>query len=367
MSSGAKVPFNDLERQTVALAAEIEAAIRTVLASGWFILGPQVEGFEAEFAACCGTAHCVGTGNGTDALELALRALAIGPGDQVATVANAGGYSTAAIVSAGAEPLYVDVDRDTMTMDPGALGAAMGPRVHAVIATHLYGRMAAMPAILEAAAGTPVVEDCAQAHGARRNGRPAGSWGTLGCFSFYPTKNLGALGDGGAVVTGDAGLAARVRSLGQYGWSGKYRSALAGGRNSRLDEIQAAVLRVKLPRLAGWNRRRLQIAGDYNRALAGCALVTPLVTPDMSDDWVAHLYVVRCQDRDGLREALRARGIGTDVHYPIPDHLQESSRWKSDLPVTVACCREVLSLPCFPELTDEEVVLVAQATRSATV
>ncbi len=363
MSSSAKVPFNDLGRQTIALAAEIEAAIRTVLASGWFILGPQVESFEAEFATFCGAAHCVGTGNGTDALELALRALGIGPGDQVATVANAGGYSTAAIVSAGAEPLYVDVDRDTMTMDPRALAAAMGPRVRAAIATHLYGRMAAMPAILQAAAGTPVVEDCAQAHGARLDGRLAGSWGALGCFSFYPTKNLGALGDGGAVVTSDAGLAAQIRSLGQYGWSGKYRSALAGGRNSRLDELQAAVLRVKLPRLAAWNRRRLKIAGDYKRALAECGLVTP----GMSDDWVAHLYVVRLKDRDGLREALRARGIGTDIHYPIPDHLQESSRSNGELPVTVACCREVLSLPCYPELTDEEVALVAQATRSVMV
>jgi dTDP-3-amino-2,3,6-trideoxy-4-keto-D-glucose/dTDP-3-amino-3,4,6-trideoxy-alpha-D-glucose/dTDP-2,6-dideoxy-D-kanosamine transaminase len=230
--------------------------------------------------------------------------------------------------------------------------------VRAVIATHLYGRTAAMPAILKAAAGTPVIEDCAQAHGACLDGRPAGTWGALGCFSFYPTKNLGALGDGGAVVTSDAGLAARVRGLGQYGWSGKYRSALAGGRNSRLDEIQAAVLRVKLPRLAGWNRRRLKIAGDYNRALAECALITPA----MSEAWVAHLYVVRCQNRDGLREALRARGIGTDVHYPIPDHLQESSQWKGHLPVTVTCCLAVLSLPCFPELTDDEVALVAEAT-----
>src|SRR5579872_259489 len=188
------IPFNDLRRHTAPLAQEIESAIHHVIASGWFILGPQVEAFEAEFAAFCGTRHCAGVANGTDALELALRAFEIGPGGRVATVANAGGYSTAAILAAGAEPVYVDVDAHSMTMNPGALAAALRPGVRAVIATHLYGRMAAMPDILRTAGAIPVIEDCAQAHGAVLQGRPAGTWGAIGCFSFYPTKNLGALG-----------------------------------------------------------------------------------------------------------------------------------------------------------------------------
>lgn len=353
------IPFNDLGRRTAPLSGDIDAAIRSVVASGWFILGPQVEAFEAEFAAFCGAGHCIGTANGTDALELSLRALEIGPGDRVATVANAGGYSTAAILATGAEPLYVDVDPRSMTMDPRTLAASLAPGVRAVIATHLYGRMAEMPAILRAAARTPVIEDCAQAHGARLDGRSAGSWGVMGCFSFYPTKNLGALGDGGAIVTGDSGLASRVRSLAQYGWNGKYRSQLTGGRNSRLDEIQAAVLRVNLPRLDAWNTRRQAIACDYNRMLehSGIAL------PEPGADYVAHLYVVRTADRDATCAALRAHSIGYDIHYPIPDHQQASAAgrtWAScDLPTTEACCRAVLSLPCFAELQDVEVRAVA--------
>ena len=359
------IPFNDLGRHTGPLAEEIESAIRRVIASGWFILGPQVEAFEAEFAAFCGARHCAGAGNGTDALELALRALEIGPGDRVANVANAGGYSTAAILAAGAEPVYVDVDANSMTMDPGALAAALKPGVRAVVVTHLYGRMAAMPDILRAAGAIPVIEDCAQAHGAVLKGRAAGTWGAMGCFSFYPTKNLGALGDGGAIVTSDALLAERTRRLAQYGWTARYRSQFAGGRNSRLDEIQAAVLRILLPRLPGWNERRREIARHYNSLLEGAGLGTRFAGNDSS----CHLYVVRCRNRDALRDALRGASIGNEIHYPVPDHLQESARgrvWAAcDLPVTVACCLEVLSLPCFPELSDGEVKTVAEAVLAA--
>ena len=345
----------------MALAEEIGTAIRTVIEKGRFILGPQVEAFESEFAAYCETAQCIGAANGTDALELALRALEVGPGDRVATVANAGGYCTSAILAIGAEPLFVEVDDESMTMDPAALAAAIGSGVRAVVATHLYGRMADMPAILPAAGAVPVIEDCAQAHGAQLEGRTAGTWGAVGCYSFYPTKNLGALGDGGALITNDPMLANRIRSLGQYGWNGKYRSKIRGGRNSRLDEIQAAVLRVKLPHLNEWNRRRRAIASSYNRLLSCCELQLPAI----SAGYVAHLYVLRSPHRDHLRRALSSASIGCDVHYPVLDHLQESAggrRWAEvELPVSAACCREVLTLPCFPELCDDEVDAVAEA------
>ena len=320
-----------------------------------------MEAFEAEFAGFCGATHCVGVGNGTDALELALRALEIGPGDRVVTVANAGGYSAAAILAVGAEPLYIDVDPISMEMDPRALAAAAGPGTRAVIVTHLYGRMADMPAVLDAARGIPVVEDCAQAHGARLDGRAAGTWGAIGCFSFYPTKNLGALGDGGAVITRDAALAARVRALRQYGWRAKYHSLTPGGRNSRLDELQAAVLRAKLPHLEGWNRRRRALAGMYNQFFAEATLARR--APSGEDD-VVHLYVLRYPDRDRLRAALSAASIGSDVHFPVPDYRQDSAAGRAwaacRLPVTEACCAEVVTLPCYPELREEELREVAR-------
>ncbi len=352
------VPVNDLARHNAPLLGELENAVRAVLSGGWYILGPQVRSFEAEFAQYCGVAHCIGVGNGTDALEIALRALEVGPGDRVATVANAGGYASAAIRAAGAEPLYVDIDPRTMLMDTAALARA-APRARAVIVTHLYGRMADMPAILAAAGALPVIEDCAQAHGASFQGRAAGAWGRVGCFSFYPTKNLGALGDGGALITGDAGLAARIGALRQYGWTSRYRAAVPRGRNSRLDEMQAAVLRVKLPYLEKWNARRREIAGLYNDLLAG-VVETP---PGAAEDYVAHLYVVRVKDRERLRERLKAAGIGTDVHYPVPDHRQEAAPVPVALPETERCVAEVLTLPCFPEMTAGEVRRVAEQVR----
>lgn len=362
----ATVPLNDLERHNRPVLRELEEAVRAVLGGGWYILGPRVREFEAAFAAYCGAGECIGVGNGTDALELALRGIGAGPGDQVAAVANAGGYGTAAILAAGAEPLYVDVDPATMLMDPRALAAAITPRTRAVIVTHLYGHMADMPALLAAAGGVPVIEDCAQAHGARLEGRHAGTWGAAGCFSFYPTKNLGALGDGGALVVSGGELAGRIRALRQYGWTSKYTAGIPGGRNSRLDEVQAAVLGVKLPYLEGWNRRRREIAAAYREALAGLDLELP---PPCGPHAVAHLYVVRSSRRDNFREALHAAGIGTDIHYPVPDHRQPFAQGRpwaaARLPETERCCREVLTLPCFPELTDEEVRRVGDAVRAA--
>lgn len=364
-----RILINDLKRHHQPLAAGLAAAVNRVLSRGWYILGPEVEAFESEFARYCGVEHCVGTGNGTDALELALRAVGIGPGAEVATVANAGMYSTTAILRVGARPLYIDVDDRSMTMSPAALATAISSGTAAAIVTHLYGQMADMPELAAIArrANLPLIEDCAHAHGAARAGRKCGAWGTLGCFSFYPTKNLGAAGDGGAIVTSDAALAGKVRALRQYGWTGKYRSTVAGGGNSRLDEIQAAVLRVQLPYLDAWNARRREIALRYREALSGSGLSVPPYSGD--GDYVAHLYVIRSPERERIRTALAAAGIGTDIHYPVPDHRQESIEGiafrRTPLPVTEALASQVLTLPCFPELTDAEVCEIARAVPAA--
>jgi dTDP-4-amino-4,6-dideoxygalactose transaminase len=305
----------------------------------------------------------VGVANGTDALELALRSVGIELGDRVITTANAGNYTATALRAIGAQPVYVDVDDDlTMTLD--GLDRAL-PGCRAIVVTHLYGQMAPVDAIAELArtAGIPLIEDCAQAHGASIGGRAAGTFGALGCFSFYPTKNLGALGDGGAVVTSDAALAACLRSLRQYGWGAKYHVDREGGRNSRLDEMQAAFLRVKLPHLPAWNAARVAVARRYCDGLRGL----PLRVPTWRDgEYVAHLFVIRCVDRDALRAHLAGEGIGTDILYPVGDHLQsigEQGR-ASPLPITEAACREVLTLPCFPGMTDQDVDRVLRAIRS---
>ncbi len=362
------IALNDLKRHTESMAAELRAAAERVLASGWFVLGPEVEAFEREFSEYCATSQCVALGNGTEALELALRAVGVRPGDQVATVANAGGYGSTAIRALGGVPVYVEIDDHTLTMSPDALAAVLTPAVRAIIITHLYGRMADMPGLLAAAdrLSVPIVEDCAQAHGAELGGKRAGGWGAIGCYSFYPTKNLGALGDGGAVVTNDAALARSVRLLRQYGWSSKYHSSRTGGRNSRLDEIQAAFLRAKLPHLEAWNARRRAIAAAYERGLAGLDLRLPL---RRGLDDVAHLYVIRSDRRDGLQTALAAAGITSAVHYPIADYLQAG--WQDLggapglLPLTEAACAQVLTLPCYPELRDDEIERVVAATTAA--
>lgn len=359
------IPVNSLQRHIQPLSDRLAQATRRVIDSGHFVLGPHVQRFEQAFADYCGVAQAVGVGNGTDALELSLRALEVGPGDRVAVVANAAMYGATAILACGGTPVFVDIDPSSHTMCADALASAIvqGP-FKAVIVTHLYGRLAAMDALLPLcrAHGIPVVEDCAQAHGARdANGVRAGAFGDIASFSFYPTKNLGALGDGGAVATSSEALAGRVRQLRQYGWSAKYTNTLAGGRNTRLDEIQAALLLEMLPELEGWNARRRAIANRYTAGIDSSRLTLP---PTFGAEHVAHLYVVRCEERDEARSRLAQMQVQTDVHYPTPDYRQPCLRGKIDdspLPHTEADARRVMTLPCFPELTDAEVDAVIAA------
>jgi aminotransferase EvaB len=356
------VPLNPLRRNNEPHAAALRAAFDRVVDAGSFILGSQVAAFEAEFAAFCGITHCVGVANGSDALELALRAVGVSADDDVITVANAGMYGTIAIRAIGAHPRYVDIDDDTLTVAPRQLADTVTPRTRAIIATHLYGRLAAIDEVVRFARERriAVIEDCAQAHGARRGEARAGSFGDIGCFSFYPTKNLGALGDGGALTTNDSTLASRLRSLRQYGWTEKYRVTMEGGRNSRLDELQAAILRVRLPHLERENMRRRHVVRAYSERIRH-PLIRVSMPPDESN--VAHLAVVRSTWREELRQYLRVRNIGTDIHYPIPDHRQPVALGRSavSLPVTERACAEVLSLPCFPAMTNEEVDYVIDA------
>lgn len=335
--------------------------IKKVLDSHWYILGNEVKLFESEFAEYVGAKHCISVANGSEALELALRGLGVQPEDRVVAVANAGFYGSTAIHAVGATPLYVEIDPVTLTLCPKALMAVINTQPAVIIVTHLYGQLANIEDIVRIAeaAGIPVLEDCAQSHGARRNGKQAGSFGTVACFSFYPTKNLGALGDGGAVVTNDSELAIKISQLRQYGWSQKYQVAIPGGRNSRLDEIQAAILRIKLPLLNQWNDSRRSIAKRYNEAFAKLDMLLP---SSINDDYVAHLYVVRVKNRTAFAAALKEHGISSDIHYPIADHDQPGYKAESvSLKETELACQTVISLPCFPGLTDDEVSRVIEA------
>lgn len=361
----ANIPVNSLDRHVTPLSSELIQACATVIASGHYVLGPNVKAFESEFAAYCGVSDCVSVANGTEALELGLRSIGITQGKRVALVANAAMYGTTAVLACGAEPVFVDIDPATHTLDPKSLEAVLAAdRVDAVIVTHLYGRLASMEAIMALADehGFVVFEDCAQAHGARdASGRRAGSFGKAASFSFYPTKNLGAVGDGGAIVTNDPQIADTLRKLRQYGWTAKYRNELPGGRNSRLDELQAAFLRIMLPLLDGWSARRREIANRYSREISNGRIQVP---PASGEEYVAHLYVVQASDRTGLQQHLAAAGVGSDVHYPTGDHRQPlfHDRFVSTtLPSTEAACQNVLTLPCFPELTDDEAARVIQA------
>lgn len=362
----ATVPFGDPKRQHEALRGELDTAVARVLDSGWYILGPEVRAFEEAFAAYCGARECIGVANGTEALQLALTALGVGPGDEVVTVANASVYQAITITAIGARPVFVEVDEQSHTMDPAALEAAITPRTRAIIPVHLYGRMADMDAILAIGErhGAPIIEDCAQAHGATWRGRTAGSLGQIGCFSFYPTKNLGAIGDGGALTTNDAMLAEKLRRLRQYGWERKYYTSDPGGLNSRLDELQAAILSVKLRHLPAWNARRREIAALYEELLGDLNLALP--ADPASGEHVYHLYVIRSAEREMLQQHLRERGIGCDIHYPLPTHQQSvyaAFAPAGGLPATERLAREILSLPMYPELSDDEVRAVALAVR----
>jgi len=333
-------------------------AVRSVVDSGWFVLGPRVREFEKDFAEFVGAGDCIGVGNGTDAIELALRATGVAPGSEVVTVANAGGYASAAIRSIGATPVYVDVDPETLLVSPEAVRGTLGEATAAIVVTHLYGRVAPVDQIVGIAGdrAVPVIEDCAQAHGATVGGAHVGTVGTLGCFSFYPTKNLGALGDAGAIVGDDQDLMGHVRRLRQYGWSQKYHRTEPGGRNSRLDELQAAVLSALLPNLDEWNRRRCEIGLAYRDGISH---------PDIRhvpirDGDVVHLAVVETGRRQSLEAHLGGLGIATDVHYPAPDHAGSETR----LPVTETACESVLTLPCFPEMIDAEIEMVIEGVGS---
>lgn len=343
-------------------AAEIDAAIARVLTSGHYILGPEVDAFEREFAAYHGAGELVTVANGTDALELGLTALGVGPGDRVATVANTVSATVAAIQQRGAIPVFVEIDPATMVMSAAALEPTLAHtdhRIKAVVPVHLYGHPADMPVIMELARrhGAKVLEDCAQAHGAVVGGRKVGTWGDAAAFSFYPTKNLGALGDGGAVFTPELAVAAQVRLLRQYGWRQRYVSEIPG-RNSRLDELQAAVLRVKLKYLETENARRQILAERYLQLLAGCGLTLPMVAAGVKPVW--HQFAVRSSRRDALLVHLADRGIRAGVLYPTPLHRQPAYAASAlCLPITERSCAEVLCLPVHPGLDLADIDRVA--------
>jgi len=356
------IPQADPRAGVLALRSRIDIAIMQVIESGTYILGREVQGFEQEFSAFVGVSYGIGVGSGTDALILALRALGVGANDYVVTVSHTAVATVAAIELAGAKPLLVDIDAATFTMAPQALAEVLKRppgRIAAIMPVHLYGQAADLGAIepMAASAGAVLLEDAAQCHGALYGTRAVGSIGKLAAFSFYPTKNLAAIGDGGMVVTGDDGIAERVRALRQYGWRERYVSDTAGV-NSRLDELQAAILRVRLTMLEAENQRRREIAAAFDSGLSGLPLALP--SRQANATHVFHQYVIRSPRRDALQQALRTRGIGTNIHYPVPVHLQPAYRGRiaiapSGLPETEKAAREVLSLPMFPQLTEEQV------------
>jgi dTDP-4-amino-4,6-dideoxygalactose transaminase len=368
MSTTTRVPFNALvpgeDRRAV------DAAIQRVVDSGWFILGPEVEAFEREFAAAAGAGHAVGVGTGTDAIALALRALDIGPGDEVITSPVSAAYSALAIVMAGARPVFADIDPARLTLDPAATEAAVTARTRAIVPVHLYGQPADMTALHKIAERhrLAIVEDACQAHLATCGGRPVGSIGIAAAFSFYPTKNLGALGDGGAVTTNDAPLAERIRRLRNGGQTSRYHHEELGV-NSRLDEIQAAILRARLPQLQQWTDRRRVLAERYRRELAGAPVVVP---PLVDSGHVFHLFPVLSARRHDLQRHLDAEGIETLIHYPVPIPRQpafaKATAGKpadpASCPVADRVCGEVLSLPLYPSLPEQEVAYVAAAVRT---
>ncbi|HEX3881477.1 MAG TPA: DegT/DnrJ/EryC1/StrS family aminotransferase [Stellaceae bacterium] len=367
--SAVPIPQTDPRASYAAQREAIDAAVKRVLESGWYIGGGEVEAFEAAFAAAIGVAHGIGCANGTDAIELALRACGIGPGDLVFTVSHTAVATVAAIERAGASAVLVDIEPGGFTMDPSALAGVLRVpppgRPAAIVPVHLYGEPAAMAPILDLARahGLRVVEDCAQSHGAALDGKTTGAWGDIACFSFYPTKNLGAFGDGGIVVTGDKALADAAREIREYGWRDRYISARTG-INTRLDPIQAAILATKLPGLAADNARRRAIAASYGEGLASLDLRLPPCRAGARH--VYHQYVIRLAARDRLRDHLRAAGIGTGIHYPAPVHLQPGYRSRipaGPLGETERVVGEILSLPMYPQLADEAVERVVEAIR----
>lgn len=354
MTVSTRVPFNILKPGVDAIRAELDAAIARVLDSGWFLMGPELQRFERDFAAYHGSDQsAVGVGSGTDAIRIGLQALGVRPGDEVLVPANAGVPPVAATVAAGAVPVFCDVDARTHGLAPDQVANKRTERTRAVLVVHLYGQPAPVAAIREAAAGLKVLEDCAQAHGATVNGQRVGTFGDAAAFSFYPTKNLGALGDGGAVLSAQPDVAERARLLRMYGWRQRYVSE-QHSTVSRLDEIQAALLSAKLPHLDAWNATRRRLAERYCARLQGVVPLLPL-------EGVFHLFVIRSRRRDALRTYLSERGVGSDVHYPLPVHLQAPyARYaRGPLPETERLAHEVVSLPLYPELAEHDVDYVA--------
>lgn len=362
-----EIPFLDMKSPYAELQSELDAAWQRVMRSGWYILGQEVEAFEQEFARYVGAKHCVGMGNGLEALHLILRAYDIGPGDEVIVPSNTYIATWLAVSYAGASLVPVEPVEGTYNLAPARLEAAITPRAKAILVVHLYGQTADMDGINAVAQkhGLKVIEDAAQAHGARHKGKMAGNLGDAAGWSFYPGKNLGALGDAGAVTTNDAALADRLRTLRNYGSKVKYFN-LEKGFNSRLDELQAALLRVKLPHLDEWNARRARIAALYLDSLRDTGLVLPLVPQGMQPCW--HLFVARSKKREALQAHLKAQGIGTMIHYPVPPHLQEAYRElnlpSGSFPLSEAIHREVLSLPIGPHLSMEDAAQVVEAVKS---
>jgi dTDP-4-amino-4,6-dideoxygalactose transaminase len=363
-----KVPFLDLKLVYQELQVELDAAWRRVMDSGWYILGEEVEAFEREFAAYCGAKHCVGVGNGLDALILILRGYDLGPDSEVIVPANTYIATWLAVSYVGATPIPVEPNPQTYNLDPGQIEAAITSRTRAIIPVHLYGQPAEMEAIREIGLGRglKVIEDAAQAHGAAYQGKRAGNLGEAAAFSFYPTKNLGAFGDAGAVVSNDDGLAERVRVLRNYGSRAKYYNEVKGV-NSRLDPMQASLLRVKLHHLEAWNARRRKVAREYLEGLSGCPdLMLPSVAPAAEPVW--HQFVLRHPLRDRLQRHLKETGVGTLVHYPVPPHLSGAyadGGWKQgDFPVTEELANTVLSIPISPHLGDDAIAFVIHALQT---
>ena len=361
------IPWASPAAQYRAHKDEIQGAITRVLEGGAYVLGGEVESFERAFADYCGVAHAVGVGSGTDALILALRSLGIGRGDEVVTVSHTALATIAAVIATGATPVLVDVDAGTYTIDPATIEEALTPKTRAIIAVHLYGHPADLNALgaIVKRHKLHLIEDCAQAAGARYRTHCVGSIGDIACFSFYPTKNLGAIGDAGLVMTVDPALAARVRRLRQYGWN-EARDTEEVGINSRLDPLQAAVLAAKLPHLDLDNRSRADIAARYAQGLAGL----PIVLPAARDECVHvyHLYVIACDERQALMDHLHRRGVGCAIHYPVPVHLQNGYAERVHVPerglaATEHLAQRIVSLPIYPELTDAEVDIVIAAIR----
>ena len=362
-----QVPYLDLKAQYRSIKSEIDAAVARVLESCQFVLGPEVASFEQEFAAYCGTSDCIALNSGTSALHLALLAADIGAGDEVITVPFTFVASVAAIVYAGARPVLVDIDRRSFTMDPAAIEAAITPRTRAIMPVHLYGQAADMDPILAIAKrhDLAVIEDAAQAHGAKYKGRPVGSLGDMACFSFYPAKNLGAYGEGGAITTNNPDYARKIRMLRDWGQDRKYHHVLRGF-NYRMEGFQGAILRVKLRHLERWTETRRAIAQTYHKLLADSGLELPIERS--GNRHVYHVYTVRTADREGLRTGLEKQGIQTAIHYAVPAHLQPAyadlGYRKGSLPESELAANQVLSLPMYPELSEQSVHMVAEAVRA---